>query len=79
MKKKTLFSHENMDVMLSNLNHYMNKQIHGCLSFKVTPQLLKGKMNLEIKKKYFSKWILNQNFSIKATCSLVKALPTPPY
>lgn len=54
-KKKTLFSDENMDVMLSNLNHYMNMQIRGCLSFKVTPQLLKGKMNLEIKKKYFSK------------------------
>ena len=43
----------------------------------VTPQLMRGKMNLEIKKKYFSKWILNQNISIKATCSLVKALPTP--
>ena len=79
-EKKTLFSHENMDVMLSNyLNHYMNKQIPGCLSFKVTPQLLKGKMNLEIKKKYFSKKILNQNISFKATCSLVKVLPTPPY
>ena len=54
-EKKTLFSHENMDVMLSNLTHYMNKQIHGCLSFKVTPQLMRGKMHLEIKKKYFSK------------------------
>ena len=54
-EKKTLCSHENMDVMLSNLNHYMNKQIHGCLSFKVTPQLMRGKMNLEIKKKCFSK------------------------
>ena len=54
-EKKTLFSHENMDVMLSNLNHYMNKQIHGCLSFKVTSQLMRGKMNLEIKKKCFSK------------------------
>ena len=54
-EKKTLFSHENMDVMLSNLNHYMNKQIHGCLSFKVTPQLMRGIINLEIKKKYFSK------------------------
>ena len=49
-EKKTLFSHENMDV-----THYMNKQIHGCLSFKVTPQLMRGKINLEIKKKYFSK------------------------
>lgn len=53
-EKKSSFSHENMDVMLSNLNHYMNKQIHGCLSFKVTPQLMRRKMNLEIKKKYFS-------------------------
>ena len=54
-EKKNPFSHENMDVMLSNLNHYMNKQIHGCFSVKVTPQLMRGKMNLEIKKNYFSK------------------------
>ena len=54
-EKTTLFSHENMDAMLSNLNHYMNKQIRGCLSFKFTPQLMREKVNLEIKKTYFSK------------------------
>ena len=65
MKKKTPFSHENMDVMLSNLNHYMNKQIHGCLSFKVTPQLMRGKMNLEIKKNILVSEFLIGTFLLK--------------
>ena len=64
-KKKPLFSHENMDVMLSNLNHYMNKQIRGCLSFKVTPQLMRGKMNLEIKKNILVSEFLIGTFLLK--------------
>lgn len=43
----------------------VNKQIHGCLSFKVTPQLMRGEMNLEIKKNILVSEFLIKTFLLK--------------